>query len=141
MKIEGTTTTEDFKIKSVGGGKKRKIDDSIEEQDESDTSGSNILKFYVCCMIQVYNRYCETTLTVKSQIMIFIEFIDEPTDEETEDESVTKNEEIKDSISETDEKADLDDTRDNTSEEKKQENACTNKEDEQQQKIKPIVKG
>ena len=45
MKIEGTTTTEDFKIKSVGGGKKRKIDDSIEEQDESDTSGSNILKF------------------------------------------------------------------------------------------------
>ena len=45
VKIEGTATTEDFKIKSVGGGKKRKIDDSIEEQDESDTSGSKILKF------------------------------------------------------------------------------------------------
>ena len=42
MKMEGTAT-EDFKIKSVGGGKKRRINDSIEEEDKSDTSGDKII--------------------------------------------------------------------------------------------------
>ena len=85
------------------------------------------------------NCCCKTTFTVKSQLWYLSDFTDESTDEETESESDTKNEEVQDSTSETDNiKANLEDI---ISEEKNQGDAHRNKEEEEELKTKPIVKG